>query len=55
MYGEIRPLVTHELVEFEKLAVDVEGFMKITDHFRGLYARVKPQINKELKKNITCN
>lgn len=56
MNGELRLLVTHKPVEFDKSPVDVEDFRKITDHSRGLYARVKPQINKgKIKKSYTCN
>lgn len=52
MNGELRLLVTHKPVEFDKSPVDVEDFRKITDHSRGLYARVKPQINKgKIKKS----
>ena len=34
MIGETRQLVTTEAVEFEKWLVEVEDYMKITDHFR---------------------
>ena len=52
MNGELRLLVTHKPVEFDKSPVDVEDFRKITDHSRGLYARVEPQTNKgKIKKS----
>ena len=35
MIGENRQLVTNELVEFEKIPVEVQDCRKITDHFRG--------------------
>ena len=34
--GESWPLVTDELVEFEKEPVDVQDFGKITPHFEGI-------------------
>ena len=38
MIGENRQLVTDEMVEFEKLPVEVQDYCrKITDHFRGIY------------------
>ena len=36
MIGENRQLVTKEPIEFEKLLVDVQDCMKITDQFRGI-------------------
>jgi hypothetical protein len=32
-----RPLVTDELVEFEKELIEIQDFRKIIDHFRGIY------------------
>ena len=37
MNKEIRPLVTYEPFEYEKLLVEVQGLRKITDHFRRIY------------------
>ena len=37
MHGKNRPLVTDELVEFEKLPIEMQDFGKITHHFRGIY------------------
>ena len=37
MAGKNRWLVADELVEFEKLPVEVEDFRRFTDHFRGIY------------------
>ena len=37
MIGENRQLVTDELVGFEKFAVEVQDFRRITDHFQGIY------------------
>jgi hypothetical protein len=36
MIGENRQLVTNKPFEFEKLPVEVQDYMKITDHFRGI-------------------
>ena len=36
MDRENRPLVTNELVEFEKLQVEVLEFKILTHHFRGI-------------------
>ena len=45
--GQIRPLITKELVEFEKQPVEVrQGYRKITHLFRGIYGNI-PQITKE--------
>jgi hypothetical protein len=30
-------VVTDELVEFERLSVEVKDFRKVTDHFGGIY------------------
>ena len=37
----IQPLVTYELVEFEKEPVIVQDFKKIVDDFKGIY-RIYP-------------
>ena len=37
MNGENRRLVIYELVELKKQLVQVQDFMKITDHSRGIY------------------
>ena len=37
MNGENEPLVTDEPIEYEEKPVEVQGFMKINDHFRGIY------------------
>jgi hypothetical protein len=37
MIGENRRLGTDEPVEFEKFAVEVGDFRRITDRFRGIY------------------
>ena len=38
MIGENRQLVTDERVAFEKQPlIEVQDFMRITDHFRGIY------------------
>ena len=37
MVGENRLLITNELIEFEKLLVGVQDFMKITDRFKKIH------------------
>ena len=37
MNGESRPVVTDELVEFEKRSVEVQDCRKIIDHFKGIH------------------
>lgn len=37
MNGENQLLVKDQPVEFDKQPVGVQGFEKITDHFRGIY------------------
>ena len=54
MIGENRQLVTDEPVEFEKLPVKVQDYMKITDHFKGIY-RINPNLMKENRRMSTCN
>jgi hypothetical protein len=54
MIGENRPLVTNELVEFEKQPVEVQDFREFTDHFRGIY-RIYLKLMKENRKMSTCN
>ena len=46
MMGENRQLVTNEPVKFEKYPVEVQDYMRITDHFRGIY-RICPNLIKE--------
>ena len=45
MIGKNRQLVTNEPVEFEKKPVEVQVYMKITTHCRGIY-RIYLQFNK---------
>ena len=52
MYMENRLLATNESIEFEKETVEVNGFMKITHRFRGIYG-IYPTLIKEDQK-ITC-
>jgi hypothetical protein len=40
-------LVTDEPVEFEKQPDEVRDFMRITNHFRGIYSRIFPLCTKE--------
>ena len=47
MIGENRQLVPDEPVE-------VQDYMKITDHFRGIY-RMYPNLMKENRRMSTCN
>ena len=47
MIGENRQLVTDEPVVFEKEPVDVQDCRKITDHFKGIYRRIYPNLIKE--------
>ena len=54
MIGENWQLVTNELVEFEKLPVEIQDSMKITDHFRGIY-KIYPSLRKENRRMSTCN
>ena len=54
MIGENRHLVTNKPVEFKKELVEVEDWMKITDHFRGIY-RMYPNLMKENRRISTCN
>ena len=46
MIRENRQLVTNEPIEFDKLAVEVQGYRKITDHIKGIY-RIYPNLVKE--------
>ena len=48
------PLVTDELAEFEKKAVEVQDFRKITDPFRGVH-RTFLHSTKKNRKMSTCN
>ena len=54
MNGKNRPLVTDELVKFEKEPVEVQDFCKITDHLRGIYG-VHLKLIKKNRKITTCN
>ena len=54
MSGENRCLVTNEPVEFEKRPVEVRGFRRTTDHFRGIYGIYLGWI-KQHRKMSTCN
>ena len=47
MNRENQPLVTDELVEFEKWPVEVHDFRKFTDHFRGIYGPYLKSMKKE--------
>ena len=47
-------LVTDEPVESGKQPVEVEGFMIIIDHFRGIH-RIFPLFTKKKQKISTCN
>ena len=51
MIGENRQFVTNEPVEFEKQPVEVEDYMKITDHSRGIY-RIYPNLTKENREDV---
>ena len=51
MNGENWLLVTYELVEFEKLPVEIQNFREFTDHFRGIYRRYLKLTMKKLKNN----
>ena len=53
MNGKNRPLVTDELVKFEKEPVEVQDFCKITDHLRGIYG-VHLKLIKKNGKITTC-
>ena len=53
MHGENWPLVTNELVEFEKSPVEVQDFRKITNHSRGIYWTYL-WLMKENQKMSTC-
>ena len=53
MHGENWPLVTNELVEFEKSPVEVQDFKKITNHSRGIYWTYL-WLMKENRKMSTC-
>ena len=46
MNGENWLLVTDEPIEFEKWLVEVQDFMTITDHFRGIYI-INPNLIKK--------
>ena len=46
MSGENRPLVTDEPVELEKQPVEVQDFMKSTDHFQGIYGKYLKLVKK---------
>ena len=55
MLGKNRRLVTYAPVEFEKWpAVEVGNFKRITDHFRGIYERNIPHMNKAAKPEDRC-
>jgi hypothetical protein len=54
MIRENLQLVTDELVEFEKLLVEVQDCKEITDCFRGIY-RIYPNLIKENRRMSTCN
>ena len=54
MIGENRQLVTNELVEFEKLPVEVLDCRKITNHFKGIY-RIYLNLITENQRMTTCN
>ena len=47
MIGENRRLVTDVPVEFEKWLVEVGDFRRITNHFRGTYRRIYPNLIKK--------
>ena len=55
MLGENQRLVTDELVEFENKLVEVREFMRITDHYRGIYIIYFKCINQNRKIMSTCN
>ena len=46
--------ITNELVEFEKLPVQVQNFKKHTNHFEGVY-KIQPSPIKKNRKMSTCN
>ena len=52
MIGENR--VTDELIEFEKLTVEVQDCKKITNHFRR-NDRIYPNLIKKNRRMSTCN
>jgi hypothetical protein len=54
MIGENWQLITYEPVEFEKLLVEIQDYMKITNRFRGLY-RIYPNLIKKKQRMPTCN
>ena len=54
MNEENQPLVTDELVEFEKNWVEVQDFKKTSNHFIGIY-KAYFNSSKKNQKNTTCN
>ena len=52
MNREIRPLVPHEPVEFQKQPVHIQDFRKFIDPFRGIY-RIFLDLIKENRKMST--
>ena len=44
-------LVTNEPAEFEKQVVQVQDYMKITNHFEGIY-RIYPNFIKEKPEDV---
>ena len=55
MVGENRQLVTDEPVEVEIKLIEVEDYTKFTDHFRGIYRIIYPNLIKENRRMSTCN
>ena len=57
MSRENQRLVTHEPVEFEKYAVDLPDFGRITHHLRGIYSNIYLQRMKANPEDVQkeCN
>ena len=53
-YDRGEPIVTNELVEFEKHPVEVQDCRKITDHTRGIY-KIYPNLIKDNRRLSTSN
>ena len=54
MIGETWQLVTYEPVEFEKWPIEVQDFMKMIDHYRGMN-KIYLDLIKENRRMSTCN
>ena len=54
MNEENRLLLINEQVEFEKQAVEVQDYRKITDPFRGIF-RIYHKLIQKNRKTTTCN